>query len=829
MLETGEATPVRSASPRTASCKRTGVAWVLAAVLAVPALAQTGAAPAPADASQSSKPIAVADILSRADQDLRLVDDTKRLLAAPDPAVRLARALDDLQVPVDAKLHGTRGDALRTFPVIRLESLERHWQFDGRRVAAWEADSRRARAPYADAASQLATRRAAWAATRAEGLLDALPSALATRVDTTLGELDAIEQGLSTALTRQIVLSQRAVTLQASIQAAHAEVLAAIDEIDQRLLRRDAPPLWEGLPKAPDGHATFDTVVRGLDIESRFAIDYRAAGSNNQMALRAVQLLLLPLLLWLVVRSRRTKGQVPASANVVRALQRPFSTWLLLSMLAVLVLEPDAPMLVQEAALLLALVPVLRLLPAATWHALGAWPHVAVGLYAIDRLGVLAMASAELYRGLVLGLAVLSFAMTVWLMRRAARLAGPANDSAALAALRRGVRPVGSVVLGVFAVSAVANVAGLVSLAGVLNSGVIDSGYFALLLFAGVTALRSVFHAVLGQPEIARLTLVREYASVLYAGLRRLLILCAVAGWLLYTLDLFRLLRPLQGIGTRVLDLGFSVGQVSIELGGVLVFAVSIWLAFWAARGTRALLRDQLPRNASLPRGAGNSIASLSYYALILLGFLLALSAAGFKVSQLAFVFGALSVGIGFGLQGVVSNFVSGLVLMFERPIQPGDVIDAAGTSGSVREIGLRATIIRTGEGADVVVPNSLLLSGNLTNWTLYDRSRRIEVPVGVAYGSDPAQVLAVLTSAAAEVPGVAAQPAPVTVMAGFGDSALNFVVRVWTDDLSDWGTVRSALLIRVLAALDHAGVSIPYPRYDVQVRTVADSPPPSA
>ena len=125
-----------------------------------------------------------------------------------------------------------------------------------------------------------------------------------------------------------------------------------------------------------------------------------------------------------------------------------------------------------------------------------------------------------------------------------------------------------------------------------------------------------------------------------------------------------------------------------------------------------------------------------------MLGLMVALAAAGFEVSQLAIVVGALSVGIGFGLQNVVNNFVSGLILMFERPIQPGDVVEVTGTSGKVREIGMRATTLTTFEGADVVVPNGVLLNEKLINWTLSDMDRRIDVNVGVAYGNDPKRVL---------------------------------------------------------------------------------------
>jgi len=378
-------------------------------------------------------------------------------------------------------------------------------------------------------------------------------------------------------------------------------------------------------------------------------------------------------------------------------------------------------------------------------------------------------------------------------------------------------------VLALLVVAAIANIVGNVSLAETLTSGVIDSGYMALLLYAGVAACRGILHALRTQPEIAQRKLVREHGHMLELLSTRLLVLGALLGWLLYSMDRFRVLRPLYTIGATLWDLGIDVGEVSIHLGDVVVFAFSAWLALWVARAVRRLLRDELPGHAGLPRGVGNSIASLSYYAVLLLGLLVALSAAGFKVSQLALVFGALGVGIGFGLQTVVNNLVSGLVLMFERPIQPGDVVDVAGSSGTVREIGLRATILHTFEGADVVVPNGLLLSGNLTNWTMFDRSRRIEIPVGVAYGADPASVLAVLGAAARRTQGVAPLPAPAVLLTDYGDSALNFSVRVWTQDVGAWVVVRSELLTNILAALEDAGIDIPYPQMDIHLRSTPD------
>jgi len=317
-----------------------------------------------------------------------------------------------------------------------------------------------------------------------------------------------------------------------------------------------------------------------------------------------------------------------------------------------------------------------------------------------------------------------------------------------------------------------------------------------------------------------RFSLARMHVPPLVRLLSRIATLAAMIGWLLYALQSFRLLRPAERLLGAAMELELSLGDFSLTLGHAVAFVLAIALAIWASRLTRLLLRDLMGTDPAGARGIGSSVASLASYAVLLLGALVALSAAGVKGSQLAIVFGALGVGIGFGLQNIVNNFVSGLILMFERPLQSGDVVDVGGTVGRVNEIGMRATRIKTFEGADVVVPNGSLLSAQFTNWTLLDRNRRIEISVGVAYGSSPAQVLELLTQCAASTGGVASAPPPTALMTGFGDSSLEFVLRAWTHTFDDWVAIRSELLVRVHDALQQAGIAIPFPQRDVHLYT---------
>jgi small-conductance mechanosensitive channel len=231
----------------------------------------------------------------------------------------------------------------------------------------------------------------------------------------------------------------------------------------------------------------------------------------------------------------------------------------------------------------------------------------------------------------------------------------------------------------------------------------------------------------------------------------------------------------------------------------------------------------------ALPRGVGDSISTLTYYSIIFLGLLTALAMAGFQVGQLAIVFGALGVGIGFGLQDVVKNFVAGLILMFERPIRLGDVVDVAGMVGKVRDIGMRATIMTTFDGAEVVVPNGMLLADKLINWTLNGSSRRISIDISTGYGVSPQQTIEVLVGIARGITGIAVSPAPEAILTGLTPGALEFSVRAWTMPQADWVLVRSELAVNIRDGLAEAGIEVPLPQREIHVSSITGKSSPAA
>jgi potassium-dependent mechanosensitive channel len=253
-----------------------------------------------------------------------------------------------------------------------------------------------------------------------------------------------------------------------------------------------------------------------------------------------------------------------------------------------------------------------------------------------------------------------------------------------------------------------------------------------------------------------------------------------------------------------------EVGTVSIA-GKAVATALAVALATFVLTGVTGFILDReiVPRLQVRP-GAGYAIVTFTRWTIVIVGAALTLAALGIDMAKVTLLASAVGVGIGFGLQNIVNNFVSGLILIVERPVGVGDLIEVGPLTGEVKRIGIRSSIVRTGQGAEVIVPNAELVSKNVVNWTRSDRQRRYDIDVGVAYGSDPEQVMCVLVEAAGDVPEIMKDPAPRATFKGFGDSSLNFTLLAWVPTIDVGLQAQNALRVAVLRRLNKAGIAIP-------------------
>ncbi len=270
-----------------------------------------------------------------------------------------------------------------------------------------------------------------------------------------------------------------------------------------------------------------------------------------------------------------------------------------------------------------------------------------------------------------------------------------------------------------------------------------------------------------------------------------------------------------------ILSFGITVGSQKITLGLVILAAVIFYGSFLLSSAIDRLFSQKVFMQHGVDRGVQQSLSRLVHYAVVFAGFMIAISVLGFNFTKITIIFGALSVGIGFGLQNIVNNFVCGLIMLFERPIRVGDVIEFGGIYAEVKIIGLRATWVRTFDNEEIVVPNSDLITNQVTNCTLTDRQIRRKVSVGVAYGSDVPLVMDTLMDIARTSPDVLDRPEPLVLFKEFGDSTLNFQLLVWIGRFEDNLRIQSDLCQEIDRRFREEDIEIAFPQRDLHLRSV--------
>jgi potassium-dependent mechanosensitive channel len=369
-----------------------------------------------------------------------------------------------------------------------------------------------------------------------------------------------------------------------------------------------------------------------------------------------------------------------------------------------------------------------------------------------------------------------------------------------------------------------AQVGGYAVLASRLFEASLETVFLWLMTAMAMRLARGGVEFLFSRRLLQKSRFIRRAGNDLAARLKGVFDVFVVGYAIFYLLVVWGLFDSVSQAWGRLLELGFPWGETFISVQMILFAALVIYLSIVISWVLRAVLEWEVFPRKGMDRGVRDAIKKLLHYTLIFLGFLLAISLAGIDLKNFAVLAGALGIGIGFGLQNIVNNFVSGIILLFERPIKVGDMVVIEGEWGTVRKIGLRSTVVETIDQSEIIVPNSDLVAQKVTNWTLSTKVARVTLPVGVAYGSDLAKVLEVLLEAAGKPEEVLADPAPSAIFTGFGNSSLDFELRVWISDIARRQVVRSELGQHVDQRFRETGVEIPFPQRDLHLRSLAPS-----
>lgn len=366
---------------------------------------------------------------------------------------------------------------------------------------------------------------------------------------------------------------------------------------------------------------------------------------------------------------------------------------------------------------------------------------------------------------------------------------------------------------------------GYVGLARFASTQIVMAGAVIVTMYIGLMSGRAIIHSGafagtlfgqycrrrfnLGDLELDQIGLAVGFAIYVIAIGVTLPLLLAQWGFQLWEIG-----NWVSQIFTEV-----SIGKFHFSLLGILTGVILFFVGLYVTRWLQRWFDGTVLARSRLDSGVRNSVKTGFGYVGIAIVSLFAISAAGIDLSSLALVAGALSLGIGFGLQNIVSNFVSGLILLVERPFKVGDWVVTGTTEGFVRRISVRATEIETFQHLSIIVPNSELINASVGNWTHKNRLGRVEIPVGVSYSSDPSQVMEILMDIARNHKKVLRNPEPFVVFHGFGDSSLDFEIRVHLADVLDGLGVKNDIRLQIFERFREAGIEIPFPQRDLNLK----------
>ena len=373
-------------------------------------------------------------------------------------------------------------------------------------------------------------------------------------------------------------------------------------------------------------------------------------------------------------------------------------------------------------------------------------------------------------------------------------------------------------ILAAYAIAFLGNLFGYVNLSVLFIKIGIRTAAITLIAYGYMRILENIFFASLSVLELRFPDIVINYGIIINKRAKNIIKLVVFYLWSDIILHIFEIDIIVRDWLTKVLTAEANIGTISLSLSDILLFTGILYITYMLASFVKTILEGEILRKMKLPRGMPAAISMIVRIFMVTIGITFALSATGIDMSSFGMLAGALGVGIGFGLQNIVQNFISGLILIFERPIQVGDTVEVNNLLGKVKDIGVRASNVVTYDGAEVVVPNSNLISNDLINWTLSDSRKRVEIKVGTAYGTDPNLVLELIQKVAVDHPDVEKNPPPRALFEGFGDSSLDFRLLFWVNFELGLGA-KSDIAVGIYNVFRERNIEIPFPQIDLHVK----------
>lgn len=500
--------------------------------------------------------------------------------------------------------------------------------------------------------------------------------------------------------------------------------------------------------------------------------------------------------------------------DIVNIIQKPLAVSLTLTLFLTFLLYPNSPVIIRDIAAFATIIPLIIVSRQVLSKHLHVFLYVICGIFLFEEIiETVKLESFPLPRIVILLGMLATTGYVVWLiLQRRRKHTGAEKRKFKFRDLALWLS------LIILMISIISNIIGYVSFGFFLFTGVIVAVVSALLIAVSFIVIEGFLNLIIMRNTSQMYDMVKDYGKMLVTRITTVVKILAIAFWVQLVLKRFLVYDKVLDWLESIFNSKWAVGEITISVNGILLFFLVIFLSIWLSKFMRLLLDKEIFPRVKLSRGVPGMINLILTYTMVTIGFLLSLGVLGINLDNLTILLGALGVGIGFGLQDVINNLISGFILVFERPIQVGDTVQFGTKEGLVKQIGIRASTIKTYDGSEVIVPNGKLVSQELINLTLSDPILRIEIDLGTEYGCEPQDVIDILVMQAKLHPDVTDSPEAFAIFFGFGDYELKFRLYAYTLEVNRRLGIRSELNLAIFQALKDAEIHIPYPIQNLNV-----------
>jgi potassium efflux system protein len=758
-----------------------------------PAASQT--APSPA----APQPIPVPDIAARAEDALGEIRQLENRLRVEDVMDAAAAAIPPLERETAYRQREMRQLKNLNPSLETVQEVEQELHDIELRVAPIMRELTRAALQLDRDLKELERIGATWNATIEAAVAAAAPEEVLGRAKDLNRALTQAKKSVLDSRAKVLALQGQATDIGTKLTEMRSLLAIVSERAVTRLLYRDSPPLWGG--------AFWESSIGSFSGEASDNLQNQLYAINDYLRAHAREFVFhLLFFLALAVTMSAVRARISGAAGGNPEGPRPrqiFDMPMVSAMLFAMLLSgwfyPSPPRALMVLIGVLAAGPLLvfarRLVDARIYPLL----YALVIFYLLDRVRILFAPLPGLHRvALLLEVLSLILFFVAWLRRKQDMLDPAQQQGFAWHVIGVGIRS--ALLLAIVVLASC--MGGYMRFADLLMRSLLASVYAAVVLYT--LTREGVVQGLLQMPPISFLAGVRRHRAHIAMRINRWLTWVAFLFWFVWTLRAPGFLQQAADLAQAGWKLSWSLGSLTLAVSDISLFIFILWSTYVISRLSRFLLEEEIFSRVRLDRGLPYAVSTSVHYVILVSGLVLAATAVGLDTTKFTIVAGALTVGVGFGLQNIVNNFVSGLIVLFERPVKVGDTIQIDDVIGRVQHIGIRATIVHSTSGAQVIIPNGKLISDRVTNWTLTSQLRQIAVPVITKPDINVGQLKSVLLDIARANGQVLETPAPEVLFIKRGVDQFEFELRVWTGDLDAWLQVRSDLITAINDALEH-------------------------